>query len=474
MKKTRWNAGHTTVKTDQQNLILDRLFDYFSHPKGHKPTAENDVEVSFYKCSLNALPKNFHDNTYNGVNIIMLLQYQKENSIKVPIYATFKQVADLLEQYKNQLPKRSDYFDPNKPLKGLKLDAQIVKYLETYKKDGEKISKNQFESATEGLSLKQIQERGYQKRNGLKPYNVFPIEKIKHLLPQVFIDEREYFAEQEALEQQRMTPEMQDLLFVEKAQLIIEAIGVPVIESYQDRAYYLPNKHQIIIPPRSKFQSDKAYFAVILHELSHSTSRDLGRDINHAFGSVGYMKEELIAETATLFMCLEEGLDTFNAHAQYLESWASHFEDKKKVLLSVCKQARDAQKYISDKVIEHKQKLANQPKYVVPNNIDSKFALTEKYTEELAQFIAKEANTFGCVIPLKGQKIIGFNRISEGIEVFSEEKSVKLQGAAAMTFKRKLSELEMKQSLFNEEITHPCASKKPDNQQLNQSFRHRL
>ncbi|MGB5996267.1 MAG: hypothetical protein WBG31_03065, partial [Marinomonas sp.] len=155
---------------------------------------------------------------------------------------------------------------------------------------------------------------------------------------------------------------------------------------------------------------------------------------------------------ATLFMCLEEGLETFNAHAQYLESWASHFADKKKVLLSVCKQAREAQKYITDKVIEHKERLANQPKYDIPNNIENKTILSDKYSKELAQFIDKEARQYGCMISLKDQKIIGFNAVSEGVEVFTEEKCVKLYGSAAMTFKYKMTNLSRKQDLFSEMI----------------------
>ncbi|OTA18190.1 hypothetical protein Xvie_00001 [Xenorhabdus vietnamensis] len=95
MKKPRSSAGRTTAKTDQQNEILNRLFDYFSKPKGEKTTSDNDIDVSFYSSTLNALPRNFHYNNYNGVNIIMRLQAQEESATKVPIYSTFKQAAAL-------------------------------------------------------------------------------------------------------------------------------------------------------------------------------------------------------------------------------------------------------------------------------------------------------------------------------------------------------------------------------------------
>jgi antirestriction protein ArdC len=452
MKQTRLSAARTTEKKSQQDLILDRLFDYFSKPKGEKPSSDSENEVSFYRSALSALPRNFHNDHYAGINIIMLLQDQQEQATKIPIYATFKQAADLLEQHKDQLPPKSDTFDPDKPLKGLKLDSVVVKYLESFKKDGKAISKSQFERETHGMSFKEMRDNGYQHRKGLKPYKVFPLEKIKHLLPQSFIDERPYFAKQEELEQQVMSPERQDLAFIEKAQLIIDAMGVPVIEKNEDRAYYSPSKHCIVVPPRHKFHSDKAFFAVVLHELSHSTSKALNREMHHSFGSLGYAKEELIAETSTMFLCLEEGLETFNAHARYLESWCSHFADKKKGLLSVCKQAKQAQQYISDKVEEHKLKLAQQAQYRLPEHLDHHVALSDHLQAELNDFIDDQSKSFGLMIPLKNQHIIGVNKLDKGMAVYTDEKCINVYGPAATALQKKLSELEMKQSLSIESM----------------------
>jgi antirestriction protein ArdC len=74
------------------------------------------------------------------------------------------------------------------------------------------------------------------------------------LLPQSFIEEREYFAQQEELENKVMSPEMEDLAFVERSHLIIDAMGVPVIEKNQDRAFYSPKDDCITIPPRKKYK----------------------------------------------------------------------------------------------------------------------------------------------------------------------------------------------------------------------------
>ncbi|TEW53559.1 DUF1738 domain-containing protein [Psychromonas sp. RZ22] len=450
MKNTRSRAGRSTAKTDQQKQILDRLFDYFSKPKGEKPTSDSDVEVSFYRSALKKLPLNFHNNEYNGVNIIMLLQEGESNATKVPIYSTFKQASDLLEQHKDQLPPKSETFDPDKPLKGMTLDAQVVKYLETYKKDGELISKSVFEKETRGMSFNEMRENGYQKRKGLKPYKVFAIEKIKHLLPESFIEERDYFARQEELENKKMSPEMEDVEFVEKAQLIIDAMGVPVVEKNQDRAFYSPKDDCITIPPRNKFKSDKAYFAVILHELSHSTGHPcrLNRKQNNASNSKAYFSEELIAETSTMFICLDEGLETFNAHASYLEGYASQFKDQKKALLSICKQAKEAQNYISRKVMKHKLDLSIQSPYKVPEKLDFELKLADKHTDALNDYIVKSANNHSPLIPLKNQKIIGYNESKDGIEVFTPDKKVALTGVSGAIVQRELDNLKLLQSII--------------------------
>ncbi|MBA6233963.1 MULTISPECIES: zincin-like metallopeptidase domain-containing protein [unclassified Colwellia] len=449
MKKDKSSATGTTATKSQQDQILDRLFDYFSKPKGERNTSDSDIDVSFYRSILTNLPKRFNNSEYNGVNIIMLLQAQEDNETKVPIYSTFKQASDLLEQHKDQLPPKSETFDPDKPLKGITLDAQVVKYLETYKKYGKAISKNIFEKNTEGMSFTEMRENGYQKRKGLKPYRVFAIEKIKNLLPQSFIDEREYFAQQEELENKEMSPEMQDSAFVERSQLIIDAMGVPVIKRNQDRAFYSPKEDCITIPPRKKFKSDKAYYAVILHELSHATGHPsrLSRNFN-TNSSIGVATEELIAETSTMFMCLDEGLETFNSHASYLEGWASHFKDKKKALLSICKQARESQEFICQKVLKHKLDLSIAPIYKVPEKLDFELKLEDKHTDALSDYIVQSANNHSPLISLKHQKIIGYNEIKDGIDVFTLDKKVSLTGVSGSIVKRELESLKLLQSII--------------------------
>ncbi|HCG6120340.1 zincin-like metallopeptidase domain-containing protein [Vibrio sp. 1636] len=436
MSKSKSSAtGSTKNKKSQQDQVLDRLFDFFSKPKGEKPSSDSDVEVSFYRSTLNALPINFFGNEYNGINIIMLLEAQHHSATKVPIYSTFKQASELLEKHKKQLPEKSDDFDPDKPLKGIKLENIVVKYLENYAKDGEKISKAQFEKLTKGMSFKEMKDKGFEARRGLRGYRVFPIETIKHLLPESYINGQPYFAKQETLASRVMNEDEQDSVFVRKAELIIDAMGVPVMEKDEDRAYYSVKEDHIVIPPRDKFKSDKARFAVILHELSHSTGHPsrLDRKLSNPFGSQAYAKEELIAETATLFMCLDQGLETFNSHAAYLESWTQQFADQKKALLSVCKQAKEAQNYITEKVQCHTLKLEQETQ-----RID----LTDQSQFFLQCYIAEEAEFDEQFTQLVGKHITGLREIENGLELVTDENlRYKLDSTASQPLSHKVNEL---------------------------------
>ncbi|CAH8182232.1 zincin-like metallopeptidase domain-containing protein [Vibrio aestuarianus] len=428
-------AGSTKNKKSQQDIVLDRLFDFFSKPKGEKPSSDSDVEVSFYRSTLNALPLNFFGNEYNGINIIMLLEAQQNSATKVPIYCTFKQASELLEKHKDQLPDKSDDFDPEKPLKGIKLENVVVKYLENYAKDGEKISKTQFEKMTKGMSFKEMKDKGFEAKRGLRGYRVFPIEKIKYLLPQLYIDEQPYFAKQEALASQSMSEEEQDSVFLQNAKLIIDAMGIPVIEKDEDRAYYSVKEDHIVIPPRDKFKSDKARYAILLHEICHSTGHPsrLDRKLGSPFGSLPYSKEELISETATLFMCLDQGLETFNSHAAYLESWTQQFADQKKALLSVCKQAKEAQNYITEQVQSYTLKLEQQTQ---------RLDLTDQSQHLLHAYFKEEAEFDEQFTPLIGKHITGMREIEDGLELVTDNNDrYKLDSTASKPLSRKVDEL---------------------------------
>ena len=135
----------------------------------------------------------------------------------------------------------------------------------------------------------------------------------------------------------------------EAAERILKASGVEIIHRGGERAYYSPHQDKIVLPERSQFKSNDAYYATALHELGHATghSSRLNRDLGGAFGSERYAKEELRAEIAsmTLGQELQIGHDP-SQHIAYLQSWAKVVKDTPKEVFKAVKDADAIHKYV--------------------------------------------------------------------------------------------------------------------------------
>ncbi len=341
--------------------ILDKLFEFFSNPKTE--SSEDDLDVKFYNTRIKALPLKWNGERYNGSNIAILLATQDERDINVPVFATFKQAQAIIAK-NNNLPETSDDFDPTKPMKGVRMEATVFYFLETYWKDNEEITKEEFEEETAGMTFAEMRKHGYSYLKRNLPYNIFPIERVKHLLTPEYLESIPLFQKHDELDKlNRMKPELEDQFFVEQTQLIIKAMGVKVIEKDIGQAYYSVYSDEIVIPPRHRFSSDAAWHSVVRHELGHATAHPSRLDrktIGYPSDSENYAREELIVEYATMLSCIElNNGRTFHAHARYLSGWASVFKDKKVALLSICNQAKEVQQYISDRVQEYLEQNPN-------------------------------------------------------------------------------------------------------------------
>lgn len=125
-----------------------------------------------------------------------------------------------------------------------------------------------------------------------------------------------------------------------------------------NRAYFAPDSDHVQMPEFSRFISHDAYYATILHELTHwsgGKSR-LNRDLNNRFGSNKYAAEELIAELGAAFLCSDLGIvdtDTIrDDHASYIESWLKVLKGDSKAIFTAAAKAEQACKYLQDKALE--------------------------------------------------------------------------------------------------------------------------
>ena len=117
-------------------------------------------------------------------------------------------------------------------------------------------------------------------------------------------------------------------------------------------AYYLPVKDEIVLPPRSTFPDQTAYYGTALHELAHWTGHAsrLNRDGitgGHAFGSEAYAREELRAEIASVFLQAELGVrHDIHRHASYVDSWIAVLKKDKHEVFRAAKEAGEAADFV--------------------------------------------------------------------------------------------------------------------------------
>lgn len=125
-----------------------------------------------------------------------------------------------------------------------------------------------------------------------------------------------------------------------------------------DRAYYIPSKDTISLPPKNFFKTQEGLIATLLHEIAHSTGDKtrLNRDLEGEFGSESYAREELIAEFSSIFSQIELGIDLkeehIDNHSAYLKSWIQILEKDSEELYKAVGLAEKSTKYIIDRYEE--------------------------------------------------------------------------------------------------------------------------
>ena len=135
---------------------------------------------------------------------------------------------------------------------------------------------------------------------------------------------------------------------------LISKLHIEYIEE-GDKAYYIPSKDTIVLPPSSKFFDKYSYYATQLHELSHATghSSRLNRNLNNQ-NKKDYAREELIAEISSSFLMQKLNVkvheDDYNNHKSYIQSWILLLEDKPNELFKAVGEANKICDYLDSKV----------------------------------------------------------------------------------------------------------------------------
>ena len=147
----------------------------------------------------------------------------------------------------------------------------------------------------------------------------------------------------------------------ERAEKMLAASPAPIRHVDGDSAHYSLTRDEIVLPLRAQFRSGDAYYATALHEVGHATGHPsrLNRDLGHPFGSIGYAKEELRAEIASLMLGEHLGIGHDpGQHAAYIQSWIRVLKDDPK---EIFRAAADADKIMGLMIgLERGQAVTNE------------------------------------------------------------------------------------------------------------------
>jgi antirestriction protein ArdC len=153
----------------------------------------------------------------------------------------------------------------------------------------------------------------------MKSYVVFHASSVENMDPFPA-------TETEAKPQWEVRAELEDL---------VQKLGVNVVYEPTDRPCYRPSTDTVFMPERSQWKTPDDHYAVLAHECAHATgaAHRLARpgiteltsvSGGRGFGSESYAFEELISETASLFINQSYGLNSqvvLDQHASYLAGW---------------------------------------------------------------------------------------------------------------------------------------------------------
>ena len=137
--------------------------------------------------------------------------------------------------------------------------------------------------------------------------------------------------------------------------------GGPGVETGGHVPAYIPSRDAVRLPAAGRFTSGELYYAAAFHELGHATghpnrlARWTREDGPHPLGSVGYGKEELVAEMAAAFLCGEAGIGpaTVEDSASYLAGWIKVLKGDKRLVVTAAAQAQKATDLILGRTFEN-------------------------------------------------------------------------------------------------------------------------
>jgi len=124
----------------------------------------------------------------------------------------------------------------------------------------------------------------------------------------------------------------------------------PDIVHEKHMAYYSVPDDVINMPRMETFKDNESYYAILFHELVHSTghSSRLNRTELNEHSVKSYSMEELTAEIGSCFLLFLAGISSVNFQnsAAYIKSWIKKLQNDSKYIFHASSQAQKAVDYI--------------------------------------------------------------------------------------------------------------------------------
>jgi len=118
-----------------------------------------------------------------------------------------------------------------------------------------------------------------------------------------------------------------------------------------ERAYYSVLEDRIQMPLLERFKESDGYYATLMHELTHWTTRPERSPRNFRrtnFGTANYAREELVAELGAAFLCadLQLSLTPRSDHAEYIAEWLEVLRMDKRAIFQAAAMAQRATDFL--------------------------------------------------------------------------------------------------------------------------------
>ena len=278
-------------------------------------------------------PMNYkYKRAYRGMNNFLLTLLCVVEGWEAPLFLTFKQ---LTEMGLSLRPKMKDGMVVIKDngMPAFEQSFPVVKMLPNFYKDGKRLTPQEYDELTEE---EQDECRRFFSMKAFPEFNLSQTD----------------FADKHPDKWEKLTAVPPHEYKTGERDAVLEKMIMqgewrcPIMFGGHS-AHYDTQADHIRLPMRAKFLGDDLFYAIAIHEMAHSTAKELGRNVENGFGNEKYAKEEFVAELTSACVCSMLGIGKLldEQHIAYVQNWREALRDTKSDFIS--------------QVIDHVQKATN-------------------------------------------------------------------------------------------------------------------